>query len=552
MNHLRNIKPAFDSTKKTFATHNSMPFRRFCILNTFLSQTLLGVVMKHALLFLFLLFTAAANGQLTVVSTIPVNNAKNVPLTSQLSITFSAAIDTALFKNKAEEWGFSTIDSASNFSFSADAKTVSVTMHLRASSSYFLALVYVKAKDGAALSSPFVMYFTTASTFPPYSVSGTVYPGNTGVSPQNSIVGLSKTSINEQEPVFVGWTNVNSDGSFSVPNLANGVYWPIAAKDANNDGSIDPSNGIDVVAFGDSVVVNNASVTNYNLTFKTFKPYYFSEAFPIADSLAKKLPADRALKSVQGYRGDSLGRFSEWEFIYLYNNNTKAEGINVSSFDSKFDQITDWGYLFSLQQKQTLANPQLAVSSGIVLNNVESGGGKSFRQQPLPDSMKLRIDAALGDLNYSNYWRLNPTPGVFYWGVTYSIGVEKPQQWFEYKLRQFLCNFSTGAVISSITVGVQKENDRIPISLALQQNFPNPFNPVTTISFSIPQNLSGFNTTLTIYDGLGREIQTIVNETKEAGVYSVQWNGEHYSSGLYFAVLRCGTFSQTIKMQLLK
>jgi hypothetical protein len=85
---------------------------------------------------------------------------------------------------------------------------------------------------------------------------------------------------------------------------------------------------------------------------------------------------------------------------------------------------------------------------------------------------------------------------------------------------------------------------------ALSQNYPNPFNPSTTISFSLP---SKSVVSLKIFDMLGREIATIVNnEMLSAGNYSKQWNAQGCCSGVYFYRLRAGTFTETKKLILLR
>ncbi|MGD8782682.1 MAG: T9SS type A sorting domain-containing protein, partial [Ignavibacteria bacterium] len=62
-------------------------------------------------------------------------------------------------------------------------------------------------------------------------------------------------------------------------------------------------------------------------------------------------------------------------------------------------------------------------------------------------------------------------------------------------------------------------------------NYPNPFNPTTTISYSLP---SEGKVLVKIYDVLGREVETLVNEIRTAGTHKVEWNGSRYSSGIYF------------------
>ncbi len=93
----------------------------------------------------------------------------------------------------------------------------------------------------------------------------------------------------------------------------------------------------------------------------------------------------------------------------------------------------------------------------------------------------------------------------------------------------------------------------------LSQNYPNPFNPSTTIKYSIPTSSplangrteEGF-VTLKVYDALGREVATLVNEAKSPGYYSVNFNAVNLPSGLYYYRLTAGEFSQTKKMILMK
>jgi len=83
----------------------------------------------------------------------------------------------------------------------------------------------------------------------------------------------------------------------------------------------------------------------------------------------------------------------------------------------------------------------------------------------------------------------------------------------------------------------------------LLQNYPNPFNPITKIQYSVN---STQNITLKVYDILGREIATLVNEEKPVGEYEVEFNGSALTSGIYFYQLKAGEFSETKKMILLK
>ena len=86
-------------------------------------------------------------------------------------------------------------------------------------------------------------------------------------------------------------------------------------------------------------------------------------------------------------------------------------------------------------------------------------------------------------------------------------------------------------------------------SFSLNQNYPNPFNPTTTISFSIPQSQ---NVELKVFDLLGNEMATLLNEYKEAGEHKVELDGSDLTSGIYFYRLKAGEFVQTKKLVLAK
>ncbi len=104
--------------------------------------------------------------------------------------------------------------------------------------------------------------------------------------------------------------------------------------------------------------------------------------------------------------------------------------------------------------------------------------------------------------------------------------------------------------MEGIVTGLEdlKDEANLP-DYALFQNYPNPFNPATTIKYAIPKTV---NVELKIYDILGREVKTLVNETKTAGYYEVHFNADNFASGVYFYRLKAGDFIKTNKMIFLK
>lgn len=88
-----------------------------------------------------------------------------------------------------------------------------------------------------------------------------------------------------------------------------------------------------------------------------------------------------------------------------------------------------------------------------------------------------------------------------------------------------------------------------PQSFSISQNYPNPFNPTTKINYAIPKQS---HVSLKIYDVLGNEVGVLVNEEKSVGSYSVEFDGNNLSSGLYFYKMQTSGFVETKKMMLLK
>lgn len=100
-----------------------------------------------------------------------------------------------------------------------------------------------------------------------------------------------------------------------------------------------------------------------------------------------------------------------------------------------------------------------------------------------------------------------------------------------------------------VPTGVNENSYIIPTKYALYQNYPNPFNPSTKISFSLPTRS---NVTLTIYNLMGQKVATLVNETMNAGNYTVQFNASNLASGVYFYQLTTDNFTSVKEMIYLK
>jgi len=117
-----------------------------------------------------------------------------------------------------------------------------------------------------------------------------------------------------------------------------------------------------------------------------------------------------------------------------------------------------------------------------------------------------------------------------------------------------ICYFDNISFSPSNSVGVDNRSETLPQGFALEQNFPNPFNPFTTLRYDLPEDAL---VNITIYDMMGRKVKTLINDQQTAGYRSLQWNatndaGSPVSAGIYLYMIQAEEFSQTRKMVLLK
>jgi uncharacterized protein YdaL len=98
-------------------------------------------------------------------------------------------------------------------------------------------------------------------------------------------------------------------------------------------------------------------------------------------------------------------------------------------------------------------------------------------------------------------------------------------------------------------MSVHQSTDLLPHALTLLQNFPNPFNPTTTIRYELPH---ASHVSLIVFNTIGQEVTTLVDAVEEPGYKSVQFDASHLSSGIYFYRLTAGSFTSVKKLMLLR
>ncbi len=178
------------------------------------------------------------------------------------------------------------------------------------------------------------------------------------------------------------------------------------------------------------------------------------------------------------------------------------------------------------------------------------------------------MDIAAGTLG-NNFYLLNGRTGQIKFQYSFGGGnpdnaVEKigrigPLGFTNGNGNEFVAGSRDGRIIcfsggQHVVPNVRNISSEVPDKFTLGQNYPNPFNPVTKIKFAIPSNVKGqtSDVKLIIYDALGKNVATLVNEKLNAGSYEAEFNGSNYSSGIYFYKLEAGDFSEVKRMILLK
>jgi uncharacterized repeat protein (TIGR03803 family) len=186
----------------------------------------------------------------------------------------------------------------------------------------------------------------------------------------------------------------------------------------------------------------------------------------------------------------------------------------------------------------------LTYSNGYLYGTTRIGGannyGTIFRIKTdgtSYDTLKSLSVATNGGKPIDNI-TFNSSGSVLY-GITQVGGANDPTGTLSY-----------GTIFSiTLSVSVKKISTEIPCNYTLYQNYPNPFNPSTNIKYEI---INKGLTTLKVYDILGKEIESLVNETQSPGTYTVDWNAGNYPSGVYFYRLKTDNFTGVKRMLLVK
>ncbi|MBC8043614.1 MAG: T9SS type A sorting domain-containing protein [Rhizobacter sp.] len=324
------------------------------------------------------------------------------------------------------------------------------------------------------------------------------------------IANYVKTEAQIKEYLYQSITNDNEPSSGSI----NVTYNLDGSPQDNSDG------GPRLYFRGDAKFSAPATVTNQPISPLNRTTGGFPEQYAVKTS-------DRAIPEIGLMIDDSLYIGSSTTIsdvnLFVATNHTAEADLEITLISPAGTEVkvcSDKGLLGSADNIITVFDDEAD-------STLKSSAYTSFAPRIKADNS---VNAAFAGANAQGWWRLkiNDDAGgdsgrVYAWGVQIN-------------------NAATLDVGSEPTAGV-------PGKFELQQNYPNPFNPSTMIRFSLarPEQVS-----LKVYDVLGREVQTLLNEKRAAGTYTVPFNASRLASGVYFYRLRAGNFIESKKMMLVK
>lgn len=283
---------------------------------------------------------------------------------------------------------------------------------------------------------------------------------------------------------------------------------------------------------------------------------------PIVDSLAQNLLQD--VKQI--YKGKIAVEFCPWgPDLNLYNmadylkfniadywpytlSASKTPGLTemLTNLNNSLDDLYDQG---PKKWGKPILLSQIAASSfyGAIVNQPDWQTQLYFNNNDTSVPFDFQEQADVYEIFMQALSQRDWISGVYSFSYNYWNSLDKSPSIRSKPAEQVLAKWY-GWINPQSTTDI-KENLDMVSSFKLFQNFPNPFNPTTTIEFSVPGTQL---VTLKVFDILGREIATLVNKKETPGTYYVKFNGKDYNSGIYFYQLREGNYTETRKFVLIK
>ena len=472
---------------------------------------------------------------LILESTSPIEGAVNVPVAGPFSFTFNEAIDqSAVYEDfylgislHPEE----TYTDDESIDVSEDGRTITFTgLALREDTQYLVLLTGARSTTGNTLDKPYVLHFSTGQTLGEYTVSGQISSDIGSV--ENSVVLLAQLD-EEGLWMYNGTVVENTQGDYTIPYVQNDDYMLVVGIDSNEDGVIDPFTGdnsgwydSDMDGWPDDISVAS-DVNGIDIEMSAAGMTTAGKLEPQANGAIKEIDPTAYLAMIYGEDVTPEGKAPGWYYVYY------SPTLNTAASVMTIGQVMMEG---GIEEVDVAPNPipESWLDSDQIMALAEAAGGASFRaaHSDADVSMSLGPEEESEPQNSRIIWR------VFY----------ESESKDEYFYAQF--DPVTGADLTGI-----KENPIIqPTQIQLLPNYPNPFNPSTTIDYILPKQ---GHVGIRILDVRGREVAVLLNSEQTAGWHRVEWNGilkndQPAPSGSYFCEIKVGEERRLQRLLLLK
>jgi len=496
---------------------------------------------------LFIVLSLHTQAQFVITSSTPADGEQEVQLSTAVSFNFSSPLDTNTrfgdLQLPINLLSYDPQDSIilGNVTYSENLQTITIEATHTPNTDFVWIVMGARSMSGEMLAVPYVLNYTTSPEHGQFVVKGIVsYTGDV----RGAFVALLDKPLfsddgNARSSVVV----TNSTGEYTSYYLRDGVYWPVCAMDANGDGELDPFS--DYIGFydenndgmQDSIVIQGDNRDGVNMTLRQL--FYLATASGFADTakaLALQYASDQQLRYVFAQsEGDTInldGTSYGWVYMFYSQTLQNFTTVFASSFFMQVDTTNPLPFPHTSRPI-----PENFIDSDSAMWVVEHNGGEEFRQ------MYNVVSRRLFGGNFSWVYPQDTTK-VIWAGEYEALLTDSTSLYFH-----AIIDMETGEFLAGGVDAVRENVLSAPKGFVLHQNYPNPFNPATNFQFQI----SDFRfVSLKIFDILGKEIATLVNEKLQAGTYRIPWNASEIPSGVYFYRLQVGNNIQSRKMLLLK
>ena len=338
--------------------------------------------------------------------------------------------------------------------------------------------------------------------------------------------GFPPDSLGIENPTLVGFSTSDSESGDIVIDWVEGITFSgddVIESEAI-DADLNSMSSVDTAAF--TITFNNLSL--YDSTG--------AEAMSLSGTIGPSMWHFTAgEETAVNMQGDMFGGDDDFDFsLYLYGDSTGMEIVTEYDDYYYYDAYTDTNHF-----------QWYATTDSVFLTYDPDEYGESDYLELsyfIEDDTLLYASQSDYPCEESGYYSYEEC--LEFLADEAGLGELEDLQEFKFVMTRIMSSVESYA-------SLEEPNSSIPKEFNLYANYPNPFNPVTTIRFDVGSN-PGDVTTLKVYDISGRNIATLINGKLQVGRYEAQWDASRFASGVYFSELISGSYRQTQKMILLK